>query len=308
MHVINFDMDDINVSGVDLNLLRWLDLLLREQSVTRAAVRAGITQSSMSHALARLRRLFGDPLLVRAGRGVVLTPRAEALASPLRQALHGLAQVVRGEAGFSPASARRSFVIASPDLFGAILPRLLARLAHEAPGVRLELRPLPAGDVAGALAEGEIDLALCPPPCEGAGLVQRGLAALPWCILGRKGHPALRGKRGAASWVQYPHVVVRSGRATPNVVEEALRAAGLSRQVGLVVPGFLLALVAIAKSELLFTAPRPLVEPLLTSFGLSLAAPPIPIPSIRVLSVWHERSQADPGHRWLRQLFVDLLA
>ena len=122
--------------GIDLNLLAAFDALAEERNVTRAAARAGVTQSAMSHTLRRLRDLLGDPLLVRGGGGMVLTPRAEALRAPLRAALAELARVLDEPAQFDPATSTRGFRVVAPDLFDMLaLPRLLPRLAAQAPGM-----------------------------------------------------------------------------------------------------------------------------------------------------------------------------
>jgi DNA-binding transcriptional LysR family regulator len=299
-------MNTIDVSKIDLNLLTALELLLTTQSVTIAAKRAGVTQSSMSHTLRRLRLLFEDELLVRAGRGAVITPRGEALLRPLQQALQGLQLALNGEPRFEPKTSRRTFVIACPDLLGALLPTLLPTLQARAPHTQLEIRPLPIGELSTALADGSLDVVLCPAPCEGSGLMQRTLGAISWCVLARKKHPALKKKLTAKVWGQYPHVMVRSGRDTPNRVSQAASAERVSREIGLVVPGFLLAMYAVASSDLFFTAPRELVTPLAASLSLAVTNPPVHIPQLDVLLVWHERVNNDPGHRWFRALLVEI--
>lgn len=299
-------MNTIDISKVDLNLLAALELLLTEQSVTRAARRAGVTQSSMSHTLGRLRSLFGDPLLVRSGRGVLVTPRGQALLAPLQRALGELRLLIKGEAEFVPASSKRVFVLACPDLLGALLPELLSRLVSEAPGVRLEVRPLPVSELTAALSDGTCDLVLTPPPCEGAGLVRRSLGALSWCVLARKDHPALSAPLTTKVWGRYPHVMVRSGRDTPNRVGDALAAKNITREVGLTVPGFLLALYAVACTDFFFTAPKELVSRLVAPLGLSALSPPVELPPIEVRSVWHERFHTDPGHRWFRGVVAEI--
>src|SRR5262245_14541551 len=125
-------MAAIDDASVDLNLLAVLDALLDLRSVTAAARRLGLTQSTVSHALARLRALFGDPLLVRVGRGMAPTPRAEAIAPALRRALADVRRLVRHEERFDPATTTRAFSVVCPDLLAAFLPDLLGRLAREA--------------------------------------------------------------------------------------------------------------------------------------------------------------------------------
>jgi len=145
---------------VDLNLLVALDALTRERSVTKAAERAGVTQSAMSHTLRRLRELFGDPLLVRGRGGMVLTPRAEALAVPLRSGLVSLARTLAEPQPFAPEQASRTFRIVSPDLFDAlVLPTLFQRLGQQAPSIDLAVVPMPKR-LTDSLETGDVDLAI----------------------------------------------------------------------------------------------------------------------------------------------------
>ena len=161
-------MNGIDGSKIDLNLLSVLHTLLAEGSVTRAARRLGVGQPAASHALTRLRKLFADPLFVRAGRQLVPTPRAEALREPLARLLAETARLVAHEAGFDPARTTRSFVLVCPDLLAPMLPRLVAHLGAKAPKARLEV-VLPRPDDARALLRSGSFAIGCwrrsPPPC-----------------------------------------------------------------------------------------------------------------------------------------------
>lgn len=302
---LHASMSDVDVSTVDLNLLTTLDALLREGSVTRAARRLAIGQPAASHALGRLRVLFGDPLLVRTGRTMVLTPRAEALREPLSRVLGDAARLWREQPRFDPTETRRAFSVACPDVLAPLLPRLCARLYAAAPGARLEVSDRGASDVL-ALETGQTDLALGPGPAEGAGLLTRGLGHVHFGVVARRGHPALgKGRKlRARAWVEHPHVMVRTGTRSRSFVGEALEREGMQRRVGLVVPTFLAALVAVSETDLFFAAPRELVEPLLPRLGLVVVAPPIAVPAVPIVALWHERFQADPAHRFLRELVL----
>ncbi len=301
-------MNEIDISTIDLNLLATLDALLTEGSVTKAARRLGIGQPATSHALGRLRELFGDPLFVRAGRTITPTPRAEALREPLSRVLVDVARLVRHEVGFDAASSTRTFVLTCPDLLAPLLPRMSARLHEAAPHARLEVRNRGRDD-AQALESGQADLALGPGPAEGTGLRTRGLGAIHFGVVARRGHPALRKRRTleASTWVEYPHVVVRTGSSSRSFVGAALGRAGLERHVGLVVPTFLAALVTVTETDLFFAAPRELVTPLLSPLGLVVVDPPLTVPAVPIVSLWHERFQADPAHRFFRGLVVEQL-
>jgi len=299
-------MHDVDVSGVDLNLLTALNALLDERSVTRAAQRLGLGQPAASHALARLRELFADPLLVRSGRGMIPTPRAEALREPLMRLLADADRLVRHRLEFDPATSNRGFMIVCPDLLATLLPRIVARLRREAPRTHLEVIHR-SGDERSALEQGRADLVLGPAPDDGPGLRIRGLGAVRFGVVARRGHPGLarNGQLRAHAWTSFPHVTVRSGSSSRNIVAGALASAGLAREVALVVPSFLAALVVVAETDLFFAAPRELLHPLAARLDLVVVTPPISVPPVPVAAVWHERFDAEPAHRFLRTLVCE---
>jgi DNA-binding transcriptional LysR family regulator len=288
------DIDDF-----DLNLLGVLDALLLTGSVSAAAKALGLTQSTVSHSLSRLRIAFRDPLLVRVGRGMVRTPRAVALAPAVEKVLADVRRVLEHDVGFDPARASRTFTLACPDLFVPFVPEVLGELAKSAPHVRLAVVP-PPPDLAESLGIGAIDLALVNARDEGSGLVQQIVGQVSWAILARRKHPC--GKElDLATWLAYPHVVVRAGQG-PGLVERALAARGKERRVAFVAPSFLAAPHAVAHTDWFFAAPRELAADLAKDLGLLLLEPPIPLPALKVALVWHERLAADAGHKWLREL------
>jgi DNA-binding transcriptional LysR family regulator len=302
-------MDQLDISAIDLNLLVALAALIETRNVTRAARRLRVTQSTMSHTLARLRALLDDPVLVRTGRAMVLTPRAEALAGPLRRTLAEITHLLQAEPGFEPATSTRRFSVVCLDALAAFVPDLLARMRVEAPGVGLDLRIPERFEVAHALQSGENDLALSPPQSYTSGLMQRALGTVHWQVFGRAGHPALRGPRlTRKAWLAYPHVVVRVGTTGRGYVADAMTAAGLERTVGLMAPGFMLALQAVARSDLLLTAPAEPMAPLAATLGLVGRKPPIAIPDVPVMLYWPERVHGEPGHRWFRGCVGEVIA
>jgi DNA-binding transcriptional LysR family regulator len=298
-----------DLAAIDLNLLVTLDVLLAERSVTRAARRLGVGQPSVSHALARLRELLGDPLLVRVGRAMVPTARADALAPALARTLAELRTLLSGAPTFDPAASARAFVVSCPDLLAPIVPDVARRVALAAPRATLELRPPITADLPTALGTGGVDLALAPAPREAPGVILRALGTVRWCILARRGHPALRrGRLTLAAWTAHPHVVVRTGSESASLVGAALARAGATRRVGLIVPGFLFVPHAIAATDMLAAAPRELALDVARELDLQVIDPPIPLPAIPVAAIWHERHHADPAHRWLRALVVDAVS
>lgn len=289
-------MHTVNLSAFDLNLLVALHALLEERSVTRAARRVGISQPAMSHALRRLRDELDDPLLVRDGRGMAPTPRAERLRARVERVLADVRHLLRDEGDFDPATSERAFTLACPDLLALWLPELLAAMTCQAPRVRLDVVSAGRPDVAH-----EGDLWLGPGPVEPSGLMSTTLGRVHWAIVGRHDHPAMQGRMTVAKWTRYPHVQVRTGDLAPSFVDRALAVSSVSRTVGLRVPSFLAAVEVLPRTDHLFVAARELLEPVAEVRGLVLKRPPIPMDDVTVAVAWSERLHADPGHRWFRQ-------
>ena len=306
-----------SLHAVDLNLLVALDALARERSVTKAAERAGVTQSAMSHTLRRLRELFDDPLLVRGRGGMVLTPRAEALVVPLRSGLVSLARTLAEPEPFAPANASRTFRIVSPDLFDAlVLPTLLKRLGRDAPSIDLAVVPTPKR-LSDSLETGDVDLAIYPVLLDphpfdlgiqvDAELQSRTLFRDSFRCFVRSGHPELGGRRRLAldAYTRLRHVLVSPGGEGPGVVDRILHAQGLERRIALRVPHFATALEVLEQSDLVLTAPSSLSK---CSAAPALMSYPVPldIPEHAITMIWHPRFAEDPAQRWLRELMVDV--
>lgn len=309
--------DEPALAALDLNLVVALDALAAERSVTRAARRMGVTQSAMSHSLRRLREALGDPLLVRGRGGMMLTPRAEALAVPVRSGLTTIARALASPGVFDPSRARRSFSMASPDLFDAlVVPPLLTRLAGEAPSVDLSIVRLERLRLVSALETGDLDVAILPridgqPETEqpaSSGLVRRTLFRDGFACHLRASHPALRsgGKLTRAVFVKASHVMVSIAGAGPGFVDRVLAEHGLTRRVALRVPSFVSALAIVARTDLVLTAPTALARVSRPSTGVVQVPAPLRLPSHGVDLVWHERFTEDPAHRWFRELLLEV--
>ncbi len=294
---------------LDLNLLLVLDALLETRSVARTASAVSLTPSAVSHALARLRTTLGDPLFVRSADGLVATKRAEALAAPLRAALSQLEAAVEGDAGFDPRAAAFAFTVATTD-FGAqlLLPRLLQHLATIAPGVQVNVRPLPV-DVADALATGALDAMIGLSVDGSQSLYQRRLFSERSRCLARNGHPAVkRGKISLDAWLEAGHVLISPRGKPGSRIDSALARRGLSRRVVTMVPDHLVAPMLVAQSDLLLTAGHRLLARAVQLLPVQVVELPIAQPAFDVSLVWHARSHQDPAHRWLRELLVELHA
>ena len=287
-----------------MNLLLALDGLLSQRSVTAAAKRVRVTPSAMSHSLSELRHLLGDPLLVRSGRGMVLTPRAEALVSPLHTLLMDAERLLGGGASFDPATTARRFVIAAPDFLATLLmPALLDAAAREAPGTSLEIVPSSRRGNAWLLETGDVDLALGAIVDEAPGIRRMDVLTEGFACAARKGHPSIDGTLDLDSYVQTPHLLITLGDDTePTWVDEALTKLGRKRHVAARVRYFMAAPLIVARSDLLLTGPSMLIRYFAELVPLQVLRPPIDLPTFPEEAYWHQRFDEDPAHTWLRNL------
>lgn len=291
-----------HLSRLDLNLLVALDVLLDEGTVTAAAARLGLSQPAMSRTLARLRETFGDPLLVRAGRAMVMTPRAKALHGPLKRALTEVEAVMLDRPGFEPESATRTFTVATTDYGESIvLPALVAELALHAPKVNVVVPPSSEHRFA-AMESGEVDVVLMVPRPTAPTIVWRRLFTDGFMSMLRKGHPALRRPLTAARFAALPQILISPEGRPGGVVDEPLRRLRLERRVAVTVPSFLVTPFIVAQTDLVVTTAERVARRFAPLLGLELLDPPIPVPRFTFSLAWHERSRHDPGHQWFRGL------
>lgn len=301
-----FIMRDVNLHGLDLNLLRLLDALLTERHLTRAAKRVGLSQPAMSHGLARLRKHLGDPLFVRARQGLEPTVRATRIAGPLREALASIERCLADDT-FDPATARRSFSLATAD-YGAfiLLPPLLARVTPIAPGVDLWARTI-ADDWMAQLAQGDVDatLTVLDPKTVGASIHTRLLYEERFVCVVRQGHPRVKKRLDLDTWASLPHAFV-SLRGTPGgVVDDVLAKHGKTRRVACAVPHFLVAPHVVAGSDMVLTVGSRVAEGFAKMLPLRVVEAPVELPGFRLRLAWHERHHHDPAQRWFRAQLVE---
>jgi DNA-binding transcriptional LysR family regulator len=283
----------------DFNLLVALDVLLAEGSVERASKRLRLSASAMSRTLARLRETTGDPLLVRAGRGLVPTPRALALREDVHQLVLGAEAVLRPDQTIDLAKLERVFTLRTSDgfveTFGA---KLIARIARDAPGVRLNFVQKTDKDSA-SLRDGGVDLE--------TGVVEkatgpevRSVSLFRDRLIGvvRSGHALASGRITAQLYKAGPHVVVSRSGADETATDRPFLPAGLDRKVATIVGGFSAALALARGSDLVATVPDRHTEALRK--GLFTFALPVPAKDFTVSMLWHPRMDGDPAHRWLR--------
>ncbi len=297
-------MPPFELASFNLNLLVALDALLGERSVTAAAKLARVTPSAMSHSLAELRTALGDPLLVRSGRAMVLTPRAEALGPPLRKVLFDAKRLLAGGATFDPTTSERRFVVAAPDFLATLLlPPLLTAIALEAPGITLEIVPSARRGNAWLLESGELDLALGAIVDHSSAIRRMDLCTEGFSCAARKGHPQIRGELDLTTYVRTPHLVITLGDDVgPTWIDQALAKLGERRHVAVRVRYFMTAPLVIAESDLLLTGPSMLIRYFSRLVPLQVLTPPIELPTYPEEAYWHERFDDDPAHAWLRRL------
>lgn len=292
------------MADIDLNLLSALDALLAEGSVTGAARRLGLSASAMSRTLARLREATGDPLLVRAGRGLVPTPRA----LELRERVHVLAQDVRTvlaprDAALDPSTIARTFTIRANDgfvgLFGA---RLFAAVVDVAPQVRLRFAPKPDKQ-ADPLREGRIDLEIGVLGEFAPEVRTQALFRDDFVGVVRVGHPLLEGDAITPErYAACRHIVSSRRGEVDGPVDRALAESGLARTVAMVVPGFAEAIRVASETDLVALVPRSATRAI--DPGMQCFALPVRTPTITVSAMWHPRMGADPVHRWFRERVI----
>ncbi len=299
----------MSLSRIDLNLLLVLDTVLTEGSVARAAQRLHVTPAAVSNALARLRTVVGDPLVVRQGRGIVPTPRAAQLAPTLKRLLGELERSVRSEA-FDAATTTRQFTLAVSDAGQFTrMPAISRLMAQEMPHAQLRVIGIDTYLAWGGPASTEVDVALAASEDHGAGVHAQPLYGEDGVLIARQGHP-LMGRRVSAtalSALRHVDVQVSPGRGYRGLAGSYARL-GLQREVAMVVPSFAAAVAIVASSELVATVPGSLVEALGGALGVRVLRSPAPAVRTQVKLVWHERTHADPASRALRDIVTRAVA
>lgn len=293
----------MQLGGVDTNLVVPLLALLRHQSVTRAAREVGLSQSSMSHALARLRAHFADPLLVPAGRALVLTERGKALVESVASAVAALERVFAPPEPFHPRASRRVFHFAATDnLELYVLPYLAATLRAEAPGVELRVSAL-SDDWPAALERGDVDLKLGRKYAVPGSLESQDLSNERFACVVRRGHPA-PARPTLREYADLDHIdvtpAIPPGLEPASRVDALLAKNNLRRRIVMTVPHFLVAAFVVARSDLALTAPSRLLRPFIAALGLRRLTLPLKLGTYTLNLVWAARNRDDEGLRWLR--------
>ena len=294
----------MNLSSLDLNLLVALDALLREANVSRAAMRIGLSQPAASHALQRLRDLIGDPLLVRNGARMELTPRALALRSPLAQTLDQVRGLFVPDA-FDAARSERQFRLMMPDLAVELLmPALMEKITRLAPNVRIDVVPWRGPAIFTPDFARTIDMVISLGNAF-KGFHRQLLYTDADALAVRRGHPARNALKRREAFLDARHVAVVIRGQNEDMIDTWLRGKNIERRIALVVPGYIEALHVAARTDLVAFVPRRLIAALSKQLSLVAVTPPLDPGTDEQYMFYPTRAQMDPASIWLRKLVLE---
>ena len=294
----------MNLNSLDLNLLIALDALLKEANVSRAAMRIGLSQPAASHALQRLRDLIGDPLLVRTGARMELTPRAQGLRGPLAQVLDQVRGLFVPE-DFDAARSERQFRLMMPDLAVELLmPPLMEKITQAAPNVRIDVVPWRGSAIFTAEFARTIDLVISIGNAF-SGFHRQRLYTDSDMLAVRRGHPAGTNLKKRDVFLNARHVAVVGRGQAEDLIDTWLRGKGIERRIALVVPGYIQALHVTARTDLVAFVPRRLIAALSRQLSLVSVTPPLDPGIDEQFMFYPTRAQMDPGSIWLRKLMLE---
>ncbi len=294
-----------NIRSVDLNLLVVFDAIFDELSVTRAAERLNVTQSTASGMLRRLRDTFDDELFLRTSHGLLPTPRAEELAAPVR-ALVEQADAILRPGAFDPAHSNVTFRMSASDYMqrAVVLPTT-RRIRQLAPNCRVAAMPRSPARLADQLMRGEVDVCACARETVLAGMRTATLFLERYVCVGRKKHRLDEGFLPLARLAEFDHILVDpSGRSFTGPVDTALSEAGLSRRVVAILPTFTSLFSLLRDEDCLAFVPERLAQSTLSE--LKIFETELAIPEFEVVAMWHPRFETDPRHVWLRAVMLDV--
>lgn len=300
-------MNSMHIEKLDLTQLRLVAELAETGSVSSAAQRIGLSQSAASHALARLRRSLGEEIFVRTTTGMRPTPFGDRLARAAAEALGTLQASLESREGFEPGSSRRAFQIYLSDVGQMVfLPRLLAYIQANAPGVSVRVLTVPGEDAHVALESGQVDFAAGYFTSLKAGFRQQRLFREHYLCAVRADHPRFKRGMSIEAFGSVQHALADSSGMAHGLLERVLARHRVARPIRLAVPQFMVLPLVIANSDLLVTMPSRLAREFSKLVRLRLMEPPVPIGEYDIRIFWHERYHNDPANRWLRNVFVEL--
>ena len=295
----------MNIRDIDLNLLFAFDALFDERSVTRAADRLALTQPAVSGMLKRLRHLFSDELFVRTSHGVLPTPRAEALAGPVKDLLASAQDLITPES-FDPATAETTFKLCGSDYMqSVVISPVVAELRRRAPRARVSVFPRLDTGIADLMARGEIDLLITSSDYALPDLPSRMLCRERFVCVARKDHPLKTGQISLEQLCEYDHLLVTlTGGSFAGMVGDMLADLGHRRRVAINVPTFPMLFDLLGTDNFIAFVPEQLVRN--RDLDLKMFTVEVALPTFEIVANWHPRVSGDARHRWLRELVVDV--
>jgi DNA-binding transcriptional LysR family regulator len=297
-----------NLEAIDAKLLILFEELLSSRSVTRTAERLGLAQPTVSMGLKRLRAVFDDQLFVHTAQGMKPTPRANALAEPIGEALRLLREALGTPREFDPATSHRSFRVCMTDSSHIVfLPRLLAHVRQAAPNVTLEILNI-TSETPELLRADKADIAIGFVPILTAGFFQQTLFSQGFVCLASATHPRIRGTLSVKEFEAERHIVVVLSGTGHAIADKVIETRNIKRQVAVRMPGFPGLSPALADSDLLATVPAQIGKALGADGRLQVLKCPFPVPSYKVKQHWHALQHQDAGNQWMRGVLYQLFA
>ncbi|MDK1288865.1 LysR family transcriptional regulator [Pseudoalteromonas umbrosa] len=294
-----------NISDIELNQLRLLQIIFETKNLTRAGERAGLTQSAVSHTLKKLRHSFNDSLVIRQGNQLVMTPRAETLKPQLNRWLNDFEKNILFQEQFEPTTSTRTFYIATSDLVEQALSALLiTHLAKVAPQVRVVFTKLDKRGLASQIESGEVDFSISVVESSHPSLMVTTLYRDDFVSVVKNDHPILANPQDIKQFCHYPHLLAGTGKDIRGMVDDALNEHGLSRTVQYKVANFSSAPYIVEQSDAIFTAPRRFLDAISKQFKISQFETPVPIKSYAMKVYWHIKNKDEQAIKWFREQLV----
>jgi len=300
----------MHISRIDLNLFIVFEAIYAEGSITRASAKMNLTQPAISHALNRLRQLFGDPLFERQGHVMAPTPLARSIIAPVRQSLRGFELTLNGAERFDPASSERTFSLALRDVLEAsVLPPLMAQVERDAPSIGISTVQVGRRELESELAAGTLDAAIDILLPLSAEIRHTRLVMDKTVVLVRKGHPLLRKSAlDMEKYLQLEHILASSRRRGPGLEDMELSRHGLQRKIRLRCQHYFAACRVVSQSDLALTMPERLARVVNQQFRNQILPFPLQMPALDIYLYWHANVDNDPASQWLRQQITQVMS
>jgi len=302
-------MNDVHIRNLDVTLLIVVERLIKKRNMSAVATELGLTQSAISHAVARLRTVFDDPLFVRKGAGVEPTARALRIAPLLGDALSRIRAAATVGRLFDAETATRRFIVVAPDTVAmTIAAPLLNAFAAAAPGCRLMFRVFEPESAAASVVSGEADMAIGHFPDPPPETARTSVARDTFAVASRRDHPQIGGRLDLETYCRLDHLFVSHDPDGRGVVDAALGALGRERRIVSVLPQLLSALATVSQTDSIMTAPSSVCRYAGALFPLALHDPPLALRDIEITILRRRDALADPALNWLAGLIVAALS